>query len=108
MKLKDKVAVVTGAASGIGAASARLFAAEGAKLALVDLDDVGIGQVAADIEARGGEAMTIAANVSDGAAARDGVAKVMEKWGRIDVLMTAAGISLGGTVDVLTEETCAP
>jgi len=105
MKLKDKVAVVTGAASGIGAASARLFAAEGAKLALVDLDDVGIGQVAADIEARGGEAMTIAANVSDGAAARDGVAKVMEKWGRIDVLMTAAGISLGGTVDVLTEET---
>src|SRR5690242_18970665 len=105
MKLKDKVAVVTGAASGIGAASARLFAAEGAKLALVDLDDVRIGQVAADIEARGGEAMTIAANVSDGAAARDGVVKVMEMWGRIDVLMAAAGISLGGTVDVLTEET---
>ena len=66
MKLKDKVAIVTGAASGIGAASARLFAAEGARLALVDLDEVGIGQVAADIEAKGGEAITIAANVSDG------------------------------------------
>jgi len=105
MKLKDRVAIVTGAASGIGAASARLFAAEGARLALVDLDLVGIGQVAADIEARGGEAIAIAADVSDGNAARDGVAKVIEKWGRIDVLMTAAGISLGGTVDALTEDT---
>ena len=61
MKLKDRIAVVTGAASGIGAASARLFAAEGAKLALVDLDEVGLGQVAADIEAKGGKAITIAA-----------------------------------------------
>ena len=51
MKLKDKVAIVTGGASGIGAASARLFAAEGARLALVDQDKVGLGQVAADIEA---------------------------------------------------------
>ena len=51
MKLKDQVAIVTGAASGIGAASARLFAAEGAKVALVDLDKVGLGQVAAEIEA---------------------------------------------------------
>ena len=61
MKLKDRVAVVTGAASGIGAASARLFAAEGAKLALVDLDEAGLDRVAADIEARGGKAITIAA-----------------------------------------------
>ena len=53
MKLKDRVAIVTGGASGIGAASARLFAAEGAKLALVDQDEVGLGQVAADIEAAG-------------------------------------------------------
>ncbi|HYD07207.1 MAG TPA: SDR family NAD(P)-dependent oxidoreductase, partial [Reyranella sp.] len=73
MKLRDRVAIVTGAASGIGAACARLFAAEGARLALVDLDEIGIGQVAADIEARGGQAITIAANVSDGDTARDGV-----------------------------------
>jgi NAD(P)-dependent dehydrogenase (short-subunit alcohol dehydrogenase family) len=103
MKLKDRVAIVTGAASGIGAASACLFAAEGAKLALVDLDKVGMGQVAADIEARGGRAITIAADVSRADAAAAGVARVMETWGRIDVLMTAAGISLGGTVDRLEE-----
>jgi 2-keto-3-deoxy-L-fuconate dehydrogenase len=103
MKLKDRVAIITGGASGIGAASARLFAAEGAKVALVDLDKAGMARVAADIEATGGQAITIAADVSNAGAAADGVARVMEKWGRIDVLMTAAGISLGGTVDRVDE-----
>jgi NAD(P)-dependent dehydrogenase (short-subunit alcohol dehydrogenase family) len=103
MKLKDRVAIVTGAASGIGAASARLFATEGARLALVDQDEIGLGQVAADIEGRGGQAITIAADVSRDDQARDGVARVMEKWGRIDVLMTAAGASTGGTVDTIEE-----
>src|ERR1700722_5575120 len=98
MKLKDKVAIVTGAASGIGAASARLFAAEGARLALVDQDKVGLGQVAADIEAGGGSAIILPADVSNDSEARAGVAQVMEKWGRIDVLLTAAGMSTGGTV----------
>ncbi len=103
MKLKGQVAIVTGAASGIGAASARLFAAEGAKLALVDQDEAGVGQVASEIEAAGGAAITIAADVTDTAQARDGVARVLEKWGRIDVLLTAAGVSMGGTVDKIDE-----
>ena len=108
MKLKDQVAIVTGGASGIGAASARLFAAEGAKVVLVDQDAVGLGQVAAEIEAAnegrgGGMAMTITADVSSDAQARAGVASVMEKWGRIDVLLTAAGASTGGTVDTIEE-----
>jgi 2-keto-3-deoxy-L-fuconate dehydrogenase len=103
MKLKEKVAIVTGAASGIGAASARLFAAEGARLALVDQDKVGLGQVAADIEAGGGSAIILPADVSSDAEARAGVAQVMEKWGRIDVLLTAAGMSTGGTVDAIEE-----
>src|SRR5258708_39887753 len=101
MKLKDQVAIVTGAASGIGAASSRLFAAEGAKLALVDQDEVGLGQVAAEIEGKGGSVITIAADVSRDDQARNGVARVMEKWGRIDVLMTAAGASTGGTVETI-------
>ena len=103
MKLSNRVAIVTGAASGIGAASARLFAAEGARLALVDQDREGLGQVAADIEAAGGSALTIPADVSRDAEARAGVGQVMEKWGRIDVLLTAAGMSTGGTVDAIEE-----
>lgn len=103
MKLKDKVAVVTGGASGIGAASAKLFAAEGARVALVDLDQEGLGQVAAAIEQAGGSALTIAADVSSDAAARAGVEQILERWGRIDVLLTAAGASTGGTVDTIEE-----
>jgi 2-keto-3-deoxy-L-fuconate dehydrogenase len=99
MKLKDQVAIVTGGASGIGAASARLFAAEGAKVALVDRDAAGLAKVAAEIPG----ALTIEADVSDNAQAEAGVARVMQQWGRIDVLMTAAGISLGGTVDKIDE-----
>ena len=105
MKLKDRVAIVTGAASGLGAASARLFAAEGAQVALVDLDEKGLGQVAADIESRGGQALPVTADVSNAGQAREGVGRVMATWGRIDVLLTAAGISLGGTVDSLDEAT---
>ncbi|WIM12184.1 SDR family oxidoreductase [Enhydrobacter sp.] len=105
MKLEGRVAIVTGAASGIGAASARLFAAEGARLALVDLDEKGLGRVAADIEGRSGQAITVAADVSSGSQAREGVARVMATWGRVDVLLTAAGVSLGGTVDSLDEAT---
>ena len=87
MKLKDQVAIVTGAASGIGAATARLFAMEGAKVALVDLDEAGLAKVAAEIDS---ETLIWPADVSNSDQARAGVAKVLEKWGRIDVLVTAA------------------
>ncbi|MBM3645130.1 MAG: SDR family oxidoreductase [Alphaproteobacteria bacterium] len=103
MKLKDRVAIVTGGASGIGAASARLFAGEGARVALVDQDSAGLARVAGEIAAAGGEAMTVTADVSDGGAAKSGVAEVAARWGRVDVLLTAAGASFGGTVDAIDE-----
>lgn len=103
MKLKDRVAIVTGAASGIGAASARLFAAEGAKLALVDQNEVGLKKVASEIKAKGGSAITITADVSNNAKARTGVERVIKRWARVDVLLTAAGASTGGTVDAIDE-----
>src|SRR5712692_4977074 len=77
MKLYDRVAVITGGASGIGAAIGHRFRAEGAKIALVDRDAEGLDEVLR---------------------ALDGIAQVMARWGRIDVLVTAAGISIGGTV----------
>lgn len=98
MKLGGKVAIVTGGGSGIGAASARLFAAEGAKVALVDQDAQGLAKVAAGLDA-----ITIVADVSNDRQAREGVARVVDKWGRIDVLLTAAGMSTGGTVDTIDE-----
>jgi 2-keto-3-deoxy-L-fuconate dehydrogenase len=100
MKLKDRVAIVTGGASGIGAASARLFAAEGARVAVVDQDKDGLARLAKDIDG-----LAIVADVSSDAQAKDGVAQVLRKWGRVDVLLTAAGISLGGTVDAVDEAT---
>jgi 2-keto-3-deoxy-L-fuconate dehydrogenase len=98
MKLRDRVAIVTGGASGIGAASARLFAAEGAKVAVVDQDKDGLAKLAKEIDG-----LAIVADVSSDAQAKDGVAQVIDKWGRVDVLLTAAGVSLGGTVDTIDE-----
>jgi NAD(P)-dependent dehydrogenase (short-subunit alcohol dehydrogenase family) len=81
MRLDGKVAVITGTASGIGAESARLFAAEGAKVVGVDLSD----------EAEGD--LTIQADVTDPRAVEDMYAQAREKFGKIDVLFNNAGIS---------------
>lgn len=96
---QGRTAVVTGAGSGIGAATARLLAVRGAKVALVDRDAKGLATVSAEIGAAGGTSLVIEADVTEGARATEGIAKVMGAWGRVDVLVTAAGISSGaGTV----------
>lgn len=98
MKLADRVAVVTGAGSGIGRAIALLFAQEGARIALIDRDEVGLAGTHEAIEGAGGRAMVRCSDVGEpGSADRDAQA-VIEAWGRIDVLVTAAGFSCGGTV----------
>ena len=98
IKLRERVAVVTGAASGIGAATALLFAQQGARVALVDIDGDGLAQSLQAIKAAGGTGRIIEADVSQAKRASDGVASVVADWGRIDMVVTAAGTSSGGTV----------
>jgi 2-keto-3-deoxy-L-fuconate dehydrogenase len=98
MKLADKVAVITGAGSGIGRASALLFSAEGAKVAIVDRDEAGGRETARLIEAAGGIALVRGSDVGRVGAADADAHAILDAWGRIDVLMTAAGFSCGGTV----------
>jgi 3-oxoacyl-[acyl-carrier protein] reductase len=97
--IAGKVAIVTGAASGMGRATAYLFGDEGARVAAIDLDEAGAAKVAADIEAAGGTAAAWGLDVSD----RDGVnrvfAEVAQRFGGIDILVNNAGISRGGPID---------
>ncbi|WP_419899613.1 SDR family oxidoreductase [Roseomonas sp. USHLN139] len=104
MKLAGRIAIVTGAGSGIGREAALLFAAEGARLGLVDRDAAGVEETAALIRAAGGEAITRIGDVATPGAAAADAAAVMAEWGRIDVLMTAAGFSSGGTVVTTPDE----
>ncbi len=96
--------VVTGGGSGIGRACALAFAAEGARLAVVDLDAAGAEETAAAIRAGGGEAMVRVSDVSDAQAVAADAQVVLAAWGRIDVLVTSAGWSCGGTVTTTSPE----
>ena len=98
MRLAGRAAIVTGAGSGIGRASAILFAKEGAFVALVDRDSTGLQETLAAIEGAKGEASVHVGDVGEAEFAKETVADVTARGGRLDVLMTAAGFSCGGTV----------
>ena len=98
MRLEGRAAIVTGAGSGIGRASAMLFAKEGAFVALVDRDGAGLQETLAAIEGANGKASLHVGDVGEADFARTAVGDVMARRGRLDVLMTAAGFSCGGTV----------
>jgi NAD(P)-dependent dehydrogenase (short-subunit alcohol dehydrogenase family) len=92
MRLQDKVALITGAAGGIGASSARKFAAEGALVACADLDGDGAERTASRIEDAGGRAVALTVDVSRDEDCRRMVAETEAAFGRLDVLFNNAGI----------------
>ena len=92
MRLKDKVAIITGSARGIGQATALKFAAEGAKVVVCDLDRKAVDEVVAQIVAARGQAIGFTLNVTDKASIAAVVRGVMDQYGRIDVLVNNAGI----------------
>ncbi len=94
MRLKDKVAIVTGAASGIGKEIALTFAREGAKVAIADLDKGAADAAAGEIRAAGGQALGIAMDVTGEQAVKEGVAAVVAAFGGVDVLVSNAGIQI--------------
>jgi 2-keto-3-deoxy-L-fuconate dehydrogenase len=98
MKLAGHVAIITGGGSGIGRASAVLFSREGAFVALVDRDAAGAEQTLATMREIGGDGSVHVGDVGDADFAQATVAAVGSSRGRLDVLMTAAGFSCGGTV----------
>lgn len=98
MRLANKVAIITGGGSGIGRASALLFAREGAFVALVDRDGTGAEQALALLRQAGGDGSVHVGDVGEAAFAKASVESVAASRGRLDVLMTAAGFSCGGTV----------
>lgn len=90
--LSGTVALVTGASSGIGAATARALAAEGAAVALVARRAGRLGALAAEIESVGGRAISVPADVTDAEQARAAVTAAVEAWGRLDTLVNNAGL----------------
>lgn len=99
MKLKDKVCIVTGAASGIGNAIAHTYAAEGGKVVIADLNLDAAQKAADDIIAKGGNAMAVTMDVTSEEQVNAGVAKVVEAWGTVDVLVSNAGIQIVNPVE---------
>jgi len=97
------IAFVTGAAGGIGAETAAILAGAGAAVAVADRNEAGVRAVVARIERSGGRALAIPLDVTDTAAVEDAVAAARRAFGRIDLLVNAAGVYGTGAAETLTD-----
>jgi NAD(P)-dependent dehydrogenase (short-subunit alcohol dehydrogenase family) len=103
-RLEGKVAVVTGAAMGIGKAAAVAMAREGARVALGDINDEVGEATAREIKASGGEAFFLHADVSSTSEVRALVEETVKRYGRLDILVNNAAVAISGTVVDIKED----
>ena len=103
-RLLDKVVIITGAGQGIGRQSALLFASEGARLALVDINEETGASAAEEVRLNGGEAIYVKADLTNSDQVKNMVGTVVEKYSRIDVLYNNAGINHFGKVADASED----
>ncbi|CAG4885150.1 Uncharacterized oxidoreductase TM_0325 [Georgfuchsia toluolica] len=104
MRLKGKVAIVTGGAQGIGRAISTMFAREGAKVVIVDMDPSQSAETVDIIRKAGGDSFFVIADVSKSAQVKNAVAATIEKYQKLDILVNNAGVFEVGTVEDMSEE----
>ena len=104
MRLENKVALITGGSSGIGRETALLFAHEGSKVVVVDMNDAGGKETVGMIEAKGGQAVYVHADVSKAADADNMVRVAEQTYGKLNILFNNAGIMLGADDNAMTTE----
>ncbi|WP_328185376.1 3-hydroxybutyrate dehydrogenase [Marinobacter sp. OP 3.4] len=92
MRLKQRTALITGAARGIGRAVAEQYAREGARVAIADLNHESASEAAEAIRAAGGQAMALAMDVTDEQAVDDGFRQLADQWGGVDIALANAGV----------------
>jgi len=94
MRLQGKVAIITGAANGMGAAEAKMFAKEGAKVVATDVNEEKLMELAEEIKAAGGDVLAMKHNVASEEEWKAVVAKAVETFGKVDVLVNNAGVAI--------------
>ncbi|KXG76182.1 3-oxoacyl-[acyl-carrier-protein] reductase [Thermotalea metallivorans] len=104
MRLKDKVAIITGGGRGIGEATCLRFAEEGAKVVVADVNETDVQQVVEKIKAAGGEATGMIVDVTHRAQVEKMVADTVATYGRLDILVNNAGITADARLEKMTEE----
>ena len=104
MRLKDKVALITGAGKGIGRETALLLSAEGAAVVAVDLDEEALAEVVEEIKANGGKALATVADVSFATGCESMVAAAESEFGRLDILFNNAGVMMSDDGDAVSTD----
>ena len=104
MKLENRVAIITGSASGIGRASAKVFAKEGAMVVVADINLAGAQETAKQIEAAGGVALPVKTDVANPESVETMVGQALRSFGRINVLFNNAAVQINKTVEDTTAE----